>query len=112
MLKKPNEGAFVLEFLRKETKPVIPEKQIKYRVPKHLDSTKSSDVVTPKKPKKTINFFKRSLAKKSRQVMVVRRNFWRLRKRMEFCKQVVADLKDHDMLSEDVANRLIQILRT
>lgn len=105
---------FLTEFLQKETKPVKRINNTKDPVSdysgKNIDN--STDVSTSKRGIKACKFIKTAFANNSKQLMIARQNFRRLRKRMEYCKRVIVDLKEENILPIDVANRLINILRT
>lgn len=64
------------------------------------------------KAKKTIRFLKSVLAKRRKQLVAARDTIRQLRRSMEFCKQVIADLEYQDVVSDGVAEKLIEILQT
>lgn len=72
----------------------------------------SSDLSTPKGALRTLEFARNTVAIQKKKLIAMQQKHKRLCKRVQSCRKVIEDLKQQNVVSEEVASGLLKLLRS
>lgn len=101
---------FVIELLREEARRPKCVRR-KYAVPRYMGDIMSSDLATPKGAMRTLEFARATVAIQRKKLIAMQQKYRRLLKKVDCCKEIIADLQQQNVLPEDIANNLVKLLR-